>query len=94
MLKPKPDKKPKHRIARKERRKDRNNVLEQTREKLKENSQFVDHEQYPTEVIERRKQLIPIMLDNRSKKHTSTLRDGKLYIDDRRYFSPPLHPIA
>jgi hypothetical protein len=68
--------------------------LEQTREKFKENSQFADHEQYPTEVIERWKQLIPIMLDTRSKKHTSTLRDGKLYIDDIRYFSPPLHPIT
>ena len=94
MLKPRPDKKPKNRIAQKNRRTDRNNVLEQTREKLKENSQLVDHEQYPTEVIERRKHLIPIMLDTRSKKRTFTIRDGKLYIDDRRYFSPPLHPIT
>ena len=94
MLKPRPDKKSKNITAKKDRRKDRNNVLEQTREKLKENSQFVDHEQYLREVIERRKQLIPIMLDTRNKKHTSILRDGKLYIDDRRYFSPPLHPIT
>ena len=53
MLKPRPDKKPKNITAKKDRRKDRNNVLEQTREKFKENSQFADHEQYPTEVIER-----------------------------------------
>jgi hypothetical protein len=53
MLKPRPNKKPKNITAKKDRRKDRNNVLEQTREKFKENSQFADHEQYPTEVIER-----------------------------------------
>lgn len=90
-LKPRPDKKPRNIIAKFERRKDRNNVLEQARKKLKENNQFVVHEQYPMEVIERRKQLIPIMLDARSKNHTATLRDDKLYIDGRRYFPPPTH---
>ena len=79
-LKPRPDKKPRNIIAKFERRKDR--------KKLKENNQFVVHEQYPMEVIERQKQLIPIMLDARSKNHTATLRDDKLYIDSRRYFPP------
>ena len=42
------------------------------------------------EVIERLKQLIPIMLDARSKNHTATLRDDQLYVDGNKYLSPPV----
>ena len=89
-LKPRPDHGPRSIVAKFERRKDRNNVLAKSRDKLKDHPRFAVHEQYPVEVIERRKQLIPIMLDARAQGNFATLRDDKLYVNNRRYIPPPV----
>jgi hypothetical protein len=52
-------------VAKFERRKDRNKVLSKAIAKLKNNKQFIVHEQYPIEIIDRRRQLVPIMKDAR-----------------------------
>ena len=43
-------------------------MLEVAKQKLKDNETYVVHAQYPIDVIERRKELIPIMLEARKKK--------------------------
>ena len=77
-LKPRTDKKPRNIIAKLKSRKDRNKVLEKAKEKLKNDVNFGLHSQYPMEMIEKRKELIPIMLDARSKNLTAVLKDDKL----------------
>jgi hypothetical protein len=54
-------------------------------EKLKNNKQFIVHEQYPIEIIDIRRQLVPIMKDARGKGHEAVLKEDRLYIDKRRY---------
>jgi hypothetical protein len=56
-LKPKQDRSPRGIVAMFERRKDKNKVLSKAIEKLKNNKQFIVHEQYPKEIIDRRRQL-------------------------------------
>ncbi|CAG2254323.1 unnamed protein product [Mytilus edulis] len=85
-LKPKQDKSPRGIVAKFERRKDRNMVLSAAIQKLKNKKQFVVHEQYPIEVIERRRELVPILKDARTKGHTAVLKEDRLYIDNKRYY--------
>ena len=91
-LKQRPDGKPRNIIAKFESRKDRNMVLEKAIEKLKNNDEFAVHAQYPAEVIERRRALIPTLIDARKQNHNAVLREDKLYIDGRRYIPPPPPP--
>ena len=84
-LKPKPDKSARSIIAKFERRKDRNAVLKAAIEKLKDIPHFVVHEQYPIEIIEERRKLVPFMKDAREKGHHAVLVEDKLYIDKRRF---------
>jgi hypothetical protein len=71
-------------------------VLSKAIEKLKNNKQFIVHEQYPIEIIDRRRQLVPIMKDARGKGHEAVLKEDRLYTDKRRFYprpfvsSPPL----
>lgn len=58
------------------------------KEKLKQKSQFVIHEHFPIEIVEKRRQLIPILKDARQKDHEAVLKEDKLYID-RRYYPRP-----
>ncbi|CAG2199100.1 GLK [Mytilus edulis] len=70
-------------------------VMAAAREKLKErDTQFRVHEQFPAEVIQRRRELVPIMKDARQKGHVAHLRDDKLYIDNKRFYPrlPPQMP--
>ncbi|VDH95417.1 Hypothetical predicted protein [Mytilus galloprovincialis] len=85
-LKRKQDKSPRGIVAKFERRKDRNMVLSAAIQKLKNKKQFVVHEQYPIEVIERRRELVPILKDARTKGHTAVLKEDRLYIDNKRYY--------
>ncbi|CAC5356085.1 unnamed protein product [Mytilus coruscus] len=87
-LKPKTDGTPRS-IAKCERRKDRDRVLAIARDKLRENPRYSVYEQFPFEVADRRRQLIPILKDARSKNHHAVLRDDKLYIDHKRYYPHP-----
>ena len=73
-------------MAKFERRKDRNMVLSAAIQKLKNKKQCVVHEQYPIEVIERRRELVPILKDARTKGHTAVLKEDRLYIDNKRYY--------
>ncbi|CAG2201848.1 unnamed protein product [Mytilus edulis] len=61
-------------------------VLSAAIQKLKNKKQFVVHEQYPIEVIERRRELVPILKDARTKGHTAVLKEDRLYIDNKRYY--------
>ena len=88
-LKPKQDKSPRGIVAKFERRKDRNKVLSKAIAKLKNNKQFIVHEQYPIEIIDRRRQLVPIMKDARGKGHEAVLKEDRLYIDKRRFYPRP-----
>jgi hypothetical protein len=74
-LKPKQDRSPRGIVAKFERRKDRNKVLSKAIAKLKNNKQFIVHEQYPIEIIDRRRQLVPIMKDARGKGHEAEIFD-------------------
>ncbi|XP_052068748.1 histone-lysine N-methyltransferase SETD2-like isoform X1 [Mytilus californianus] len=85
-LKPKKDKSPRGIVAKFERRKDRNMVLSAAIQKLKNKKQFVVHEQYPIEIIERRRELVPILKDARTKGHEAVLKEDRLYIDKKRFF--------
>ncbi|CAC5376969.1 unnamed protein product [Mytilus coruscus] len=85
-LKPKKDKSPRGIVAKVERRKDRNMVLSAAIQKLKNKKQFVVHEQYPIEIIERRRELVPILKDARTKGHEAVLKEGRLYIDKKRFY--------
>jgi len=80
------DNRPRSIVAKFERRKDRQKVLAAAKEKLAENINYIVHEQFPQEVIERRRQLVPIMKDARNKGHVAYLRDDKLYVDHRRFY--------
>lgn len=84
-LKPKPDKSPRGIVAKFERRKDKHRVLSAAIYKLKDKPNFGVHDQYPTEIIERRKQLIPFLKDARQKQHRAVLKEDKLFIDGRRF---------
>jgi hypothetical protein len=88
-LKPKQDKSPRGIVAKFERRKDRNKVLRKAIAKLKNNKQFIVHEQYPIEIIDRRRQLVPIMKDARGKGHEAVLKEDRLYINKRRFYPRP-----
>ncbi|CAC5375823.1 unnamed protein product [Mytilus coruscus] len=88
-LKPKTDGTPRSIVAKFERRKDRDRVLAIARDKLRENPGYSVYEQFPFEVADRRRQLIPILKDARSKNHHAVLRDDKLYIDHKRYYPHP-----
>ncbi|CAC5394465.1 unnamed protein product [Mytilus coruscus] len=88
-LKPKTDGTPRSTVAKFERRRDRNRVLAIARDKLRENPRYSVYEQFPFEVADRRRQLIPILKDARSKNHPAVLRDDKLYIDHKRYYPHP-----
>jgi hypothetical protein len=44
------------------------------------------HEQYPIEIIDRRRQLVPIMKDARGKGHEAVLKEDRFYIDKRRFY--------
>lgn len=59
------------------------------KETLKEKPQFVIHEHFAIEIVERRRQLIPILQDARQKGHEAVLKEDKLYIDRRRYYPRP-----
>lgn len=48
------------------------------------------HEQFPHDVIERLRQLVPIMKDARNKGPVAYLRDNKRYVDHRRFY-PRFH---
>ncbi|CAC5379384.1 unnamed protein product [Mytilus coruscus] len=84
-LKPKKDKSPRGIVAKFERRKDRNMVLSAAIQKLKNKKQFVVHEQYPIEIIERRRELVPILKNARTKGHEAVLKEDRLYIDKKRF---------
>ena len=90
-LKPRQDWGPRGIVAKFERRKDKNKILNLAKEKLKQKPQFVIHEQFPIEIIERRRQLIPILKDARQKGHEAVLKEDKLFIDRRRYYPRPDH---
>ena len=47
------------------------------------------HEQYPIEITDRRRQLVPIMKDARGKGHEAVLKEDRLYIDKRRFYPRP-----
>jgi len=85
-LRARQDNGPRSIVAKFERRKDRQKVLAAAKEKLAENRNYIVHEQFPQEVIERRRQLVPIMKDARNKGHVAYLRDDKLYVDHRRFY--------
>lgn len=59
------------------------------KEKLKQKPQFVIHEHFPIEIVERRRQLILILKDAHKKGHEAVLKEDKLYIDRRRYYPRP-----
>ncbi|CAG2228774.1 unnamed protein product [Mytilus edulis] len=89
-LKPRRDRGPRGIVAKFEKRKDREMVMAAAREKFKErDTQFRVHEQFPAEVIQRRRELVPIMKDARQKGHVAHLRDDKLFIDNKRFFPHP-----
>ncbi|CAG2250620.1 unnamed protein product [Mytilus edulis] len=60
---PRQDRGPCSILAKFERRKDRNRVLEAAKNKLKQKPQYYVHEKFPVEIIERRRELIPILKD-------------------------------
>ncbi|CAC5396410.1 unnamed protein product [Mytilus coruscus] len=62
-LKPKTDGTPRSIVSKFERRKDRDRVLAIARDKLRENPRYSVYEQFPFEVADRRRQLIPILKD-------------------------------
>ena len=88
-FKPKQDRSRRGIVAKFERRKDRNKVLSKAITKLKNNKQFIVLEQYPIEIIDRRRQLVPIMKDARGKGHEAVLKEDRLYIDKRRFYPKP-----
>jgi hypothetical protein len=49
------------------------------------------HEQYPIEIIDKRRQLVPMMKDARGKGHEAVLKEDGLYIDKRRFY--PLYHL-
>ncbi|CAC5399373.1 unnamed protein product [Mytilus coruscus] len=85
-LKPKKGKSPRGIVAKFERRKDRDMVLSAAIQKLKNKKQFVVQEQYPIEIIERRRELVPILKDARTKGHEAVLKEDRLYIDKKRFY--------
>ncbi|CAC5387097.1 unnamed protein product [Mytilus coruscus] len=85
-LNQKNDKSPRGIVAKFERRKDRNMVLSAAIQKLKNKKQFVVHEQYPIEIIERRRELVLILKDARTKGHEAVLKEDRLYIDKKRFY--------
>ncbi|XP_071142090.1 uncharacterized protein [Mytilus edulis] len=84
-LRPRQDRGPCNILAKFERRKDRNRVLEATKKELKQKPQYYVHEQFPVEIIERRRELIPILKDAREKGHEAVLVEDKLFINKRRF---------
>ncbi|CAC5368234.1 unnamed protein product [Mytilus coruscus] len=95
-LSPREDRGPRSIIAKFERRKDRNKVLEAAKNKLKQKPEYYVHEQFPVEIIERRRKLIPILKDAREKGPEAVLVEDKLFIDKRRFiprqFVPQMNP--
>lgn len=85
-LKPKHDRSARSIVAKFEKRKDRNRVLKAAVSKLKNKPQFVVHEQYPIEIIEKRRELVPYLKDAREKGHHAVLKEDKLFIDKRRFY--------
>ncbi|CAC5406155.1 unnamed protein product [Mytilus coruscus] len=61
-------------------------VLSAAIQKLKNKKQFFVHEQYPIEIIERRRELVPILKDARTKGHEAVLKEDRLYIDKKRFY--------
>ncbi|VDI41711.1 Hypothetical predicted protein [Mytilus galloprovincialis] len=84
-LRPRQDRGPRNILAKFERRKDRNRVLEAAKKELKQKPQYYVHEQFPVEIIERRRELIPILKDAREKGHEAVLVEDKLFINKRRF---------
>ncbi|CAC5368258.1 unnamed protein product [Mytilus coruscus] len=68
-LRPREDRGPRSIVAKFERRKYRNRVLEAAENKLKQKPEYYVHEQFPVEIIERRRKLIPILKNAREKGH-------------------------
>ncbi|CAC5393096.1 unnamed protein product [Mytilus coruscus] len=62
-LKIREDRSPRSIIAKFERRKDRNKVLEAAKNKLKQKPEYYVHEQFPVEIIKGRRKPIPILKD-------------------------------
>ena len=50
------------------------------------------HEQFPLEIIQRRRDLVPIMKNAREKGHEAVLDEDRLYIDKRRFY-PRSNPV-
>ena len=72
-------------IARFTRYSDQERVRSIAAEKLKAKPQFSVYQQYPHEIYERRRKLIPKMKELKRKKHTVKLVYDKLIVDGRRY---------
>ncbi|XP_021346654.1 uncharacterized protein LOC110464581 [Mizuhopecten yessoensis] len=90
-LRPRSDGKPRTIIAKFENRKDREMVLKSAPVKLRGKNEFTVNEQFPAEINERRRELIPIMKEAKRHGKRATLRVDKLYVDGQLY-TQPLHP--
>ena len=74
-------------IARFTRYSDHERVRSIAMEKLKAKPQFTVYEQYPREIYERRRNLIPKMKELKRQKHTVKLEYDKLIVDGLPYNS-------
>ena len=84
-LRKRTDGKPRGIIAKFTKFKDKVAVLKAAPEKLKDKPNYSVNQQYPTEVVNRRRQLIPIMKEARRREQRANLVVDKLYIDGRLY---------
>jgi hypothetical protein len=84
-LKPKQDRSPRGIVAKFERRKDRNKVLSKAIAKLKNNKQFIVHEQYPIEIIDRRR--LYVVLLNKVSHYSCRVSMGVVTLESVLWFS-------
>jgi hypothetical protein len=52
------------------------------------------HEQYPIEIIDKRRQLVPMMKDACGKGHEAVLKEDGLYIDKKRFYPRQLFHLS
>lgn len=84
-LRPRTDRKPRTIVAKFESRKDREMVLKSVPAKLRDKHEFNVNEQFPAEINNRRRELIPVMKEAKRHGKRATLKADKLYIDGRLY---------
>jgi hypothetical protein len=86
-LKPRRDRKPPSIVAKFAYNKDKDSVLKAARAKLV-HKPFKIYQQYPQEISERRRVLVPTMKELRDQNRRAYIVKDKLYVDGRLYIPP------